>query len=44
MNLYTKNADDIFKRIFLEWKSSIFTKIALKFVDEGPNDNNQALV
>ena len=38
-------ADDIFKRIFLNIKKSIFfSKIWLKIVPKGPIDNNQAFV
>ena len=37
-------ADDIFKRIFLNEKFCILSKISLKFVRKGPIDNNPALV
>ena len=37
-------ADDIFKRIFFNEKVWILIKISLKFIPEGPIDNNQALV
>ena len=37
-------ADDIFKRIFLNGNIIISIKISLKFVPEGPIDNNPALV
>ena len=36
--------DDIFKPIFLNEKFRISIQISLKFVLEGPTDNNQALV
>ena len=37
-------ADDIFKRIFLEWKCLVSIKISLKFIPKGPTDNMAALV
>ena len=36
-------ADDIFRCIFMNEKSSILIKISLKFVPKGPIDNNPAL-
>ena len=36
-------ADDIFKCIFMNENILIFTKILLRFVSEGPIDNNPAL-
>ena len=38
------SADNIFKRIFMNEKFCILIKIALKFVPQGPIDNNPALV
>ena len=38
------SADDIFKSIFMNEKFCILIKISLKFVPQGPIDNNQALV
>ena len=37
-------ADDIFKCIFLNEKFYVLIKISLKFVPNGPIDNNPALV
>ena len=37
-------ADDIFKCIFLNENEKILIPISLKFVPDGPIDNNQALV
>ena len=37
-------ADDIFRCIFVNEKFCILIKISLKFVSEGPIDNNPALV
>ena len=37
-------ADDIFKRIFLNENIRISIQVSLKFVPEGPIDNNPALV
>ena len=37
-------ADDIFTCIFLNEKFCISIKISMKFVPEGPIDNNPALV
>ena len=37
-------ADDIFRCTFMDEKFSILIKISLKFVPEGPIDNNPALV
>ena len=37
-------ANDIFKCIFKNEKTSTFMRISLKFVPKGPIDNNPALV
>ena len=37
-------ADDIFKRIFFNENITILIQISLKFVPNGPIDNNPALV
>ena len=37
-------ADDIFKLIFLNENDKIRVQISLKFVPDGPIDNNPALV
>ena len=37
-------ADNIFKCIFVNEKFHILIKISLKFVPEGPIDNNPALI
>ena len=37
-------ADDIFRNIFMSEKFCILIRILLKFVPEGPIDNNPALV
>ena len=41
---YCRFADDTFKRIFLNENVRISIKISLKFVYEGPINNNRALV
>ena len=37
-------ADDIFRCIFVNENFCILIKISLKFVPQGPNDSNKALV